>query len=235
MTAKTIFKTKINISPKWILSHFPEKYEEMIYVEPNIRSLGVLFAKKPSKQEVLNDEDKGITKLLKSLRNEPKELIAKLKKIKCTEKTFLTALEKTEFEDQLDHAINEFILRKMSRGGNKKIFNGSETWIQSIKDLCELAPRIQDAVILNKSSIVALKAFDEINTLCCMIMPDTNENNSDFCLDEVIEVSEYLNNFLGKAVICGYLSPLYKRLFKEWRVDKEVNKSGKTECIWYNF
>ena len=113
MTAKTIFKTKINISPKRILNHFPEKYEEMIYVEPNIRSLGVLFAKKPSKQEVLNDEDKGITQLLKSLRNEPKELIAKLKKIKCTEKTFQAALQKTEFKDQSDHAINEFVLRKM--------------------------------------------------------------------------------------------------------------------------
>lgn len=235
MTTKTIFKTKINISPKWIISHFPPDYENMIYIEPNIRSLGVLFVKKHSQIEILNDEDKGITKLLKALRNEPKELITKLKKIKCTERTFQNALKTTEFENQLDHAINEFVLRKMSRNGNKKIFNGSETWIQSVKDLCELAPRIQDIIILNKKPTVALKAFDETNSLCCLSMPDTNEDNSDFSLDDVIETSEYLNNFLGKAVISGYLSPLYKRLFKEWSVSKQTNKSGKTECVWSNF
>ena len=235
MTTKTIFKSKINISSKWILSHFPENYEKMIYIEPNIRSLGVLFAKKISQLEVINDEDKGITQLIKSLRNEPKELISKLKKIKCTEKTFQFAQQKTEFKNPIDHAINEFILRKMSRSGGKKTFNGSETWVQSIKDLCELAPRIQDVIVLNEKSISSLKAFDEQNSLCCIAMPDTNEDNSDFCLDEVIEISEYLNNFLGKVIISGYFSPLYKRLFKEWSVDKQTNKSGKTECVWFNF
>lgn len=235
MTAKTIFKTKINISPKWILTHFPIDYENMIYIEPYVRSLGTLFLKKKSQLEIINDEDKGVTKLLKSLRNEPKELIAKLKKIQCTDRTFQIALKEKEFENQLDHAINEFILRKMSRNGNKKTFNGSETWIESVKDLCELAPRIQNIIILNKKSSIALKAFDEQNSLCYTSMPDTTEDNSDFFLDEVIEISDHFNNFLGKVVLSGYLSPLYKRLFKTWRVSKQLNKSGKTECVWCNF
>ena len=234
MTAKAIFKTKTNISPKWILSYFPINYKEMIYIEPYVRSLGVLFTKEHSELEVVNDEDKGITKLLKSLRNEPKELISKLKRIKCTDRTFQMASRQTEFETPLDHAINEFVLRKMSRGGNKKHFNGSETWIESVKDLCELAPRVQNLVILNKKAALTIKAFDDSNSLCYVPMPDT-EGDTDFSIDEVIEISETLNNFLGKVIITGYLSPLYKRLFKTWKTNKQLNKSGKTECVWSNF
>jgi site-specific DNA-adenine methylase len=236
MANKTLFKTKSTISPKWILSNFPKNYENMLYLEPQARSLGPFFLKNPSILEIINDEDKGIVKLLKTLRNEPKELITKLKKIKCTEKVFKTALTQTEFKDNLDHAINEFVLRKMSRLGNKKIFNGSDRWVEAVKDLCELAPRMQNLIILNKKPILSIKAFDDADTLCVFHLPDIEDKNTEFSIDEIIEISEYLNTFLGKVIASGYVSPMYKRLFKSWRTNKQNCKTNdKIECNWMNF
>ena len=58
----------------WIISHFPEGYEKMVYLEPFIGSGAVFFNKKPGAVETVNDLDGNIVNLFRVLREQPEEL-----------------------------------------------------------------------------------------------------------------------------------------------------------------
>jgi site-specific DNA-adenine methylase len=53
-----------------------------------------------------------------------------------------------------------------------------------------------------------------------------------------IELAHSLNAFQGKALISGYASPLYNRLYKEWNIEKKKiasSKETKVEILWKNY
>ena len=81
-----------------------------------------------------------------------------------------------EFEDYVDHGVNEYVLRRMSRGGLKKAFAWSErkrggqpgdlnAWKTMFAQLPIIAERIKGASILNKNFIDVFKVWDEEDTL----------------------------------------------------------------------
>lgn len=247
----------------WIIENFPKDYEKMDYIEPYCGAASVLLNKIPSENlEVINDLDKGVVRIFKALRDEPKQMIGKLKKIKYSERVFNNATKKTEFKDHLEEAINEFILRRMSRGGLKENFGWSDrerggkpgdvnAWETIIKQLPLIAKRIENVYILHKPAIEVLKAFDEKNALCYVdppYLPDTRESKDiyevEMNTDEHINLANVLTQYTGKVIISGYSSPLYKRLYKGWKcVTKKIPnhasqkkiKPIKTECIWMNY
>ena len=146
----------------FIISNFPENYKELNYCELFCAGASVFLNKEPSKEEVINDVDTGLISIYKSLRDEPDEIIDRLKKIDYNEKTFNEALAKSElpFEDYIEHALNEFILRRMSRGGMKKIFAWSDrlrggkpgdvnAWNTILEQLPLISERVKNTIILN--------------------------------------------------------------------------------------
>ena len=54
---------------KWIISHFPRNYERLHYIEPFAGSLAVLFAKKKSELESINDIDNLLINLWEVMRD----------------------------------------------------------------------------------------------------------------------------------------------------------------------
>lgn len=58
----------------WIIGHFPEGYEKMVYLEPFVGSGAVFFNKKPSAVETVNDLDSDIVNLFRVLWEQPEEL-----------------------------------------------------------------------------------------------------------------------------------------------------------------
>ena len=58
----------------WIISHFPENYEKMVYLDPFVGSGAVFFNKKPGAVETINDLDSNIVNLFRVLRDDPDEL-----------------------------------------------------------------------------------------------------------------------------------------------------------------
>lgn len=250
----------------WIIENFPEGYEDFTYLEPMCAGASVFLNKNPSKQEVLNDLDKGIICVLKSLRDEPKEFISKIKRIRYTERVFNSALKKSQadFEDYIEHAINEYVLRRMSRGGLKKAFAWSDrkrggkpgdvnAWSTMIKELSEIAKRIQNTTILNKNALEVFKIWDEEDTLTYFdppYLPNTREKHSTNIYEYEMSVDDHVNflnlvkNARGKVIISGYSSPLYNRNLKGWRTKRKniANNSGqgktkerRIEVIWMNY
>lgn len=248
----------------WIIDNFPKGYEDMTYLETFCGAASVFFNKEKSPEEAINDLDTGMVQIHRALRDEPKEFIKRLKRTKYSENTFKRALKRAESEyaDYMEHAVTEFIIRRMSRGGLKKAFAWSErlrgglpgdvnAWNTIIEQLPILSDRIQDVFIFNKTAVEVILAFNDKNTLLycdppyldiTRVTPDAYD--LELTTDDHIELAGALRQFKGKVIISGYSSPLYRRLYQGWKCRKKqiANHSSqskvkkqKTECIWMNY
>jgi DNA adenine methylase len=246
----------------FIIEHFPQKYEEMSYFEPFCGGASVLLNKQPSQEEIINDADGKLINLFKIVRDQPKELVAKLKKVKYSEVNFTKAQKEEHAETPMDMAVNEYILRRMSRGGLKKAFAWSDrerggkpgdvnAWQTMLKLIPTIAKRISNVHILNKSALELIKIFNQESVLLYVdppYLPETrvSKNAYEYELTEKqhIELASLLSNFKGKVLISGYQSKLYKKLYKGWtsfkkempnHASQQKNKPIQVEMLWLNY
>ncbi len=215
---------------EFVISHFPENYDQMTYVEPFCGGAVILLNKQISVTEVICDSDQGIIAVFKALRDEPKEFITRIKRTVYSERSFKIASNKslTEFEDYIDHAVNEYILRRMSRGGAKKSFAMSEelvdpnAWEVMADKLEEISERVKNATVLCKNFVDIIKAWDEESTLF-YLDPPALSSSTEVAEPHEMTVEDHMNlihlakNARGKVIISGYSCPLYNRSFKNWK------------------
>ncbi len=147
----------------WIIEHFPPDYEKLTYIEPFCGAANTLMNKNIASEEGINDLDPSIVTMLRVIRDQCEDFLEKLKKVKYTQKTFDIAQEQKTITNDLDKAVNEFILRRMSRGGLKKSFAWSKrtrggkpgdvnAWDTIIKLLPDIAKRLEKVYIFNKTA-----------------------------------------------------------------------------------
>lgn len=250
----------------WVIEHFPKNYEELIYCEPFCAGASIFLNKEPSSEEIINDIDHGVVYVLKALRDEPQEFIGRVRRTRYTQRTFQMAQTRAEsgFDDYIDHAVNEYILRRMSRGGLKKAFAWSNrmrggqpgdlnAWKTMIKLLPEIAKRLEGVNILCEDFKSVIKVWDEENTLTYLDPPYLHSTRSEgateiyeneLTVEDHMDMLHLAQNVRGKVIISGYSSPLYNRTLKGWKVRRKnvANHSSQTkkkdrrlECIWYNY
>lgn len=239
--------SKHALSP-WIISHFPENYEQMTYVEPFAGSGTILLNKMRSKVEVVNNVNSKLLNIYLALRDEPKEFLRRLNLCKCSEETYLRCvakITKNQFDDYLDQAVNEFVYNLMNSG--KKSFDEKKinSWQKNLKSLPNLSTRFSEVYIFNKPALKVIQAFDEKETLIYCDPPYLHEMkvsktvySSEMTTEDHIELSHALNSFKGNAIISGCQSPLYNRLYKDWNIEKKKIENSKekiVEIIWKNF
>jgi DNA adenine methylase len=249
---------------EWIISHFPENYKDYTYIEPYCGGANILINKEKSPLEAISDTDLTVIQIFRALRDEPKEFARRLNLMKYCQETFDRAVKRQNgpFDDYLDQAINEYVLRRMSRGGLRKAFAWSNrlrggqpgdvnAWKTALAQLPILAERMKEVYIFNKPALEVIKTFNTKNVLVYADPPylhDTRHSKNvyanEMTIDDHIELSRVLNTFAGKVVLSGYPSPLYTRLYQNWNCEKKkvANHSSqarakevKTEMIWKNF
>jgi DNA adenine methylase len=250
----------------WVIEHFPDDYKELNYCEPCCGGASVFLNKEKANEEVISDLDKGVVSIFKALRDEPKEFIERLKKIKYTEEAFEKAQKKdsTTFDDYVEQAVNEYVLRRMSRGGLKKAFAWSErlrggqpgdvnAWETMLKMLPILAERVKDTVVLNNSFKDIIKVWDCDNVLIYIdppYLPTTRAEGSQNLYENEMSVEDHIDllgairDAKGKVIISGYNSPLYNKYLKGWKIAKkeianhssqQKSKERRFECLWMNY
>jgi DNA adenine methylase len=250
----------------WVIDNFPKNYTELNYCEPFCGGASVFLNKDPSDHETIADIDKGVISVFKALRDEPKEFIGKLKRIKYTEATFNRHLKRagTEFDDYVDHAVNEFVLRRMSRGGLKNSFAWSDrirggkpgdvnAWETILEMLPHIAERVKRCTIICAPFDKVVKNWDEENVFTYLDPPYMHSTRNESAIDayqyemtveDHIRLLNMIKSARGKIMISGYHSPLYKKTLVGWKCKKKeiANHSGQSkskerrlECIWMNY
>lgn len=219
----------------WILECFPSNYEEMTYCEIFCGPISVLLSKNPSRQEILNDVDPATTKILKALREEPKEFISRVKKISYNERSFAKVQNNKPKDDYLDIAVSEYLLRRMSKNGEKKVFDPDETsWKSMMEHLSEISSRLAETSIFCKHPTEVIKAFDDHDTFFFLNPPPVDKDDILSNKDH-IAVFDCITKQKGKFLVCGQPSTLYNRLYVNWTCEKKRISGEKVECLWRNF
>ena len=86
---------------EFIISNFPQDYEQMVYVEPYCGAANVLLNKAPSSEEVINDLDGGIYYILRTIRDACESFVTILSKTKYNKKNFNAARKQTTFRKRI--------------------------------------------------------------------------------------------------------------------------------------
>jgi DNA adenine methylase len=234
----------------WIISHFPEHKS---YVEPCGGAASVLLRKPRSKLETYNDLDGNVVNFFQVLRDQPDELIRKIK---------LTPWARAEYElsaqpceDSIEQARRFFSLLWMSIGGaisnctpgtwQNRIYARPDSLILYHSELEKIADRFKQVQIDSRPATNVIKRYDNADALIYFDPPyvqsersHKNEYITEWTEANHIEAAELLRSAKGYVIVSGYACPLYTELYENhgWeRKDKEAqtNSGGKRiESLW---
>lgn len=247
------FGGKWRIAP-WIISHFPK---HTLYVEPFAGSASVLLQKDKSYIEVFNDLDGDVVNFFSVLRTNTKELIRQIELTPFSREELNLSYLPTD--DSIERARRLFVKCWQSYGStlNRRagwtMEKGSCSWKTRVagwnetNQLMVIAKRFKQVQIENDDAIKVINRWDTKETLFYIDPPYVKLTRSAGYRKEAykcdvpdeyhIEMAEVLSKIKGMAIISGYDSELYEKIFKGWKKFSIQNRTTntttiKTEIIW---
>lgn len=242
--------SKWKIAP-FVLRHFPE---HQCYVEAFCGGASVLFRKRPSPIEVINDLDRSVINFFDVLRTRPKDLMRAIKLTPYARAEVIRAHVVTG--DPLEDARRFYIRARQQFGGVKvdypnswryksKIDNRSplNEWL-NLSHLAAAAKRLRHVYVEHDTALQVIARFDTPETLFYLDPPYLAETRTD--IDYVhemteadhIALAEALHSIKGMVVLSGYDSPLYRRLYADWHVESvashTIGSVKSREFLWVN-
>ena len=231
---------------KWIVSKFPDDYQQRHYIEPFFGGGAVFFQKEPSKLETINDLNKNLYRLYRAFKEHPKEIKEKFKGYLYIEEDFKRSKQVYNGEikpkDEIDFAYCVFVSIAadfMKDSSSKGSFNvlmdtkGRRSTAQAIQNKISIFQDIQNRLksvnILNRDALKVIKlAKNQKNVLMYLDPPyiETSQKyKNTFNKDDMIRMIEALKSVKFKFLISCYLN---KKLTipKEWHLHtKKITKS----------
>jgi DNA adenine methylase len=182
-----------------------------------------------------------------------------------SKETFNTALMKDtneDYYDEIDAAVNTYIVYRMSRGGLGKEFAWSErvrgnkpgdenAWETSIENLDLITQRLNGITIYNKDFRWLLNNYNDSSTFHYLDPTYLSETRvSKQCYEYEMSFKDHedmlklITKSKAKILLSGYDSALYYQYLKDWYVYTKdiVNHSSQTEIknhrieyLWANY
>lgn len=248
---------------EWIISHFPENYERMIYLEPFVGSGAVFFNKKPGTVETINDLDSDIVNLFLVLREHPEDLKQALD---------LTPYSREEYDrsfepcDEPVEKARRYIVKTTQAIGAKlqgkqkcgwrnhkqmKIGGTACKWggISDTVDLAAARLRSDTTHLVQIEHMDALKLIARYNNSDTLMYLDppyllsTRKSgalyNHEMDEAEQVLLLDLITKSRAKIIISGYESDLYNRRLVGWYKDSTQSHTTSavmaTETIWMNY
>lgn len=239
----------------WIQTFFPE---HETYVEPFCGAAGVLRSKPRSPIEVLNDRNRRLTNLLRTIANPclAKQIAAMISETPYSHHVYYEARD--PHPDPVVDATRMIILGHMGHGSTAAAGGKLSGWRRGVRTAgshsakeWSLLPaqiplwteRLRGVYLENDDAFRVLKCWDRPTTLFYVDPPyllETRTTRNGYRHD--MEESDHkilartLNRLNGFVVLSGYPSALYESLYPGWtRIDKKaLADAGRiaTECVW---
>ena len=241
----------------WIISHFPSHHS---YLEPFFGSGAVLFTKKRSPIETVNDLDKDVVNLFRQIRENTERL---------ADTIYWTPYARSEYErawaaqytetDPFQRAVDFYIRMMMGHGfrttgekvGWKNDVQGREAayaagyWCKTPEMIFEAAERLRKVQIENLPAVDLIRRFNFPNVLIYADPPYVlstrhgKQYRHEMTDEQHEELLDTLSNHCGPVLLSGYDSDLYRDILHDWHreeIPSRAQTSGaRVEVLWMNF
>lgn len=249
----------------WIISHFPKQYR--VYTEVYGGGASVLLRKERSYCEIYNVLNGEVINLFRVVQNPKtgKQLQELLWLTPFARREFELAYD--YHPDPVESARRLVIRAFMGFGSaahNSKHPTGfratadrsgttpAHDWITYPRQLPALIERLRGVVIENRPALGILRQRDGEDYLHYVDPPYVHcsrgqRQHGNYGAFEMTdaqhrELAAVLHTLRGKVILSGYNSPLYRELFKGWRIARKrttgnsnCGASYRTEMLWMNY
>lgn len=228
-------------------------------------SAAVLLNVGPYPVETYNDIDSELVNFFSTLRNQHAKLIKAIGLTPFSREELVLACKPAQKLSKLERARRFYIRARQTRTGLAQtssegrwahcvltsragMAGAVSRWLGSVEGLSEIAQRLQRVQIENAPAVEVIQRYDTPDTLFYLDPPyvhasrgDTASYGFEMTDKEHGELAECLNNIRGRAVISGYRTKLYDRLFQHWnRIDAPKRRCSsvgtmRQESAWLNF
>ena len=228
-------------------------------------SAAVLLNVGPYPVETYNDVDSELVNFFRTLRNQGPKLINAIGLTPFSREELVRACEPAENLSRLERARRFYVRARQTRTGlAQKSSEGRwahcvltpragmsgavSRWLGSVEGLSEIAQRLQRVQIENAPAVEVIQRYDTDETVFYLDPPyvhsargDTAAYGYEMTDEQHVELADALNGIRGRAVISGYRTDLYDRLFSGWRrMDAPERlchsvRRTRQESAWLNF
>lgn len=243
----------------WIIQHFPDGYENMVYLEPFAGSSAVFFNKKPGIVETINDIDGDVVNFFRVLRDNPDQLIRGIQLTPFSREEYKLSMERCE--EPIERA-RRFAVRTTQSIGAKpdsgwrnhkkaKIGGTALKWNGLPETLATAVTRLKgdtkNIVQIEKMDAMKLiQKYDYPDVLMYIDPPyvkDSRRTNKlyqhEMDNEGQNELLEIITKSKAKIILSGYESDLYDSKLSGWYKDSIQTRTTATdlatEIIWMNY
>lgn len=247
----------------WIIGHFPEGYERMVYLEPFVGSGALFFNKAPGAVETINDIDSSIVNLFRVLRERPEDLKRVLDLTPYSREEYDRAFEPTD--DPLE-AARRYIVKTTQAIGAK--MNGTSKcgwrnhkqmkiggtvckWAGITDTIDVAAARLRGDTthlvqIEHMDALRMIERYDYPDVLMYLDPPYVRSSRKsgalyahEMDLAGQQQLLSLITQSRAKIIISGYESELYDTALADWHKDSTMSQTTSTEMatetIWMNY
>lgn len=245
----------------WIISHFPDGYEKMVYLEPFCGSGAVFFNKRPGAVETINDMDSDVVNLFRVLREQPEELKRVLALTPYSREEYDRSFEACK--DPLEKA-RRYMVRTTQAIGAKmdgkcgwrnhkqmKIGGTACKWGGITNSIDLAAQRLRGSTtnlvqIEHMDAFRLIERYNSPDVLMYLDPPYVRSTRKSGKLyryemndEQQKQLMELITESKAKIIISGYDSNLYNTALQGWYKDSTYSQTTSTalaqEVIWQNF
>jgi DNA adenine methylase len=218
-----------------------------------------LLTKRRSEIEVAGDLNADLVEFYVCLRDQPHELVRRLRSIPYTAESFRWGCESSKESDPIEAAARFLVRTRMSRGGLGKGFAWSDrlrggqpgdanAWATILDKLPTISARLQGVELYQGDALDLIERFDSPGTLFYLDPPyvhlaRTARNTYQYEMsdEDHVRLLDAITDVRGMVVLSGYANPLYGHSLPSWEhhVFERPNDSGQTkvksrrlEIVW---
>lgn len=228
-------------------------------------SAAVLMNVGPYPVETYNDIDSELVNFFETLRNQGSKLIKAIGLTPFSREELAQACKPAMNLTKLERARRFYVRARQTRTGLAQtssegrwahcvltsragMAGAVSRWLGSVEGLAEIAQRLLRVQIENAPAIEVIGRYDTDNTVFYLDPPYVHSARGDAAAygfemtdAEHVELSGVLHGIRGRAVLSGYRTKLYDRLYADWRREDAPQRTchsvrkPRQESAWMNF